>query len=124
MSFDPKNFLNFAKNLAKGIRSTQQTELRVIIGRAYYSAFLLCRSKLEEKYEDMKLIKTAVIHKLVLQKLVDENCGHEKSMLDSIKEMRDDADYDLEKIFAPRNAGKVIEKSDRIFEKLKDVEFT
>jgi len=124
MFFEPKNFLNFAKSLFKKVKDEEQAKLRTIIGRAYYSAFLFCRHKLEEKYPHIKDIETGEIHKIVREKLVDENRAHEKSMLVTIREMRDDADYDLEQFFAKRDAGKAIEQSNRIFKNLKNVRFT
>jgi uncharacterized protein (UPF0332 family) len=96
MSFDPIQFLEFSKGLCGGsLLKDLETITRVIIGRAYYSAFLHAKEYLKEK-ENISFVDSRLDHKFVENMLkikVNRILG---SYIRELSENREAADYTLD----------------------------
>jgi len=69
MPFDPRDFLKLSKDLVNDASYyTRESVSRTSISRAYYSAFLTCRTWLETRHR-LKFPTTADAHRLVIQYL-------------------------------------------------------
>ncbi|KPV61923.1 MAG: hypothetical protein AOA66_1596 [Candidatus Bathyarchaeota archaeon BA2] len=107
MPFDPKDFLILAKNLCNDINYSNESGFRTGISRAYYSAFLVCRTFLETRHR-MRIPDTPIAHKRVvqglrkrrvLQTLVNLPYSSRHTVADALDDLRkygrNIADYDL-----------------------------
>lgn len=105
MPFDPKDFLKLSKDLINDTQyNTRESVHRTSISRAYYSAFLVCRTWLETK--GYKFPPTADAHQKVIkylrQKRIYKNLQHKtRTVADVLAKLRRDgrneADYNLQK---------------------------
>jgi len=68
MPFDPKDFLQLAIDLVNDANYNHESAFRASISRAYYSAFLVCRTWLETRH-GFSFPRTVNAHKLVVRKL-------------------------------------------------------
>lgn len=68
MPFDPKDFLQLATDLVNDANYNHESAFRTSISRAYYSAFLVCRTWLETTH-GFSFPRTADPHRLVTQRL-------------------------------------------------------
>lgn len=68
MPFDPKDFLQLSKDLVNDANYVRESVFRTATSRAYYSAFLVCRTWLENAH-GFSFLPTADAHKLVVQRL-------------------------------------------------------
>jgi uncharacterized protein (UPF0332 family) len=95
MIFNPVQFLDFSKNLRNdSIFTDLETNTRVIISRAYYSAFLHAKEYLKEK-EGVEFTNDRYDHISVEQMLkirVNRTIG---SIIRELRENRHAADYEL-----------------------------
>lgn len=90
--FDPVEFLKIAKKLLFIKDLDEKGKFRTLIGRAYYSAFLLIRTKLERKgfkFEEEKQ------HKEVRNSLKSIGEDYIANQLKELFDCRIDADYFL-----------------------------
>ena len=90
--FDPVEFLKIAKKLLLIKDLDEKGKFRTSIGRAYYSAFLLIRTKLKRngfKFEKEKQ------HKKVRDSLKSIGMGYMADQLKELFDYRIDADYFL-----------------------------
>lgn len=100
---NPEEFLVVADHLAS---QPSEASKRSAISRAYYGVFHLARELIESC--GVKVARSAEGHGVVLRCL--QNCGMEKlaragSMLDSLRSIRNKADYDLASTaFTPKAA--------------------
>lgn len=100
---NPEEFLVVAEQLAK---QPSEASKRSAISRAYYGVFHLARELIESC--GVKVARSAEGHAIVMRCL--QNCGLEKlaragSMLDSLRSIRNKADYDLASTaFTPKAA--------------------
>ncbi len=91
-SFNPSEFLNIAKKILL-IKDLDETgKFRTSLGRAYYSAFLLTRKRLER---GRKKFDSEGQHKTVRDFLKSINMDHMANQLLVLFDYRVDADYDL-----------------------------
>lgn len=94
---DPADFISLALKLSN---SAQESELRTAISRAYYGAFHAARRLLEDcglRFPRRELLG-ADIHRKVrfcLARAGDDDMAFVVSRLDSLREQRNEADYDL-----------------------------
>ena len=68
MPFDPKDFLAMAKCLMTDAKYAKESTYRTCVSRAYYSAFLVCRTFLEKKHGFLFPL-SADAHRLVVKRL-------------------------------------------------------
>ncbi|HVA51338.1 MAG TPA: hypothetical protein VNH11_33660 [Pirellulales bacterium] len=107
---DPADFISLALMLSN---SHQESELRTAVGRAYYGAFHCARELLGEcgiRFPRSELLG-ADIHRKVrfcLSQADNEDAGLVVNRLSSLREQRNDADYDLKtRRFTVQNAANV-----------------
>ena len=91
-SFDPELFLELANQLLLDKDYNPETRVRTVIGRAYYSAFLIAQSKLESL--GASFIDEHRIHVDVITKLAEKDSGL-GSKLNTLFDYRVDADYKM-----------------------------
>lgn len=106
MPFDPKDFLKLSKDLLNDAKYNHESGFRTCISRAYYSAFLVCRTFLEIRHK-ISFLPTAEAHKKVVRnlrkrKVINTLRGSKgrryavADVLDKLrKKGRNVADYDL-----------------------------
>jgi len=90
--FTPKDFVDIAEKLIKEKGFPNDAKTRTILNRAYYGAFLITKTRLEElgeSFSNEKEIHMAVIKKL---KEKDDNLGDK---LNSLYDDRMASDYNL-----------------------------
>jgi uncharacterized protein (UPF0332 family) len=91
-AFDPEGFLELAGQLLDDKNYDTESKVRTAIGRAYYAAFLITQSKLEnlgQSFDDEHRIHADVIKKLSAR---DGALG---SKLNTLFDYRVDADYKM-----------------------------
>ncbi len=91
-SFDPYEFLNIAKKLLLINDLDEKGKFRTSVGRAYYSAFLLTRTRLER---GGKKFGSEGQHKKVRDLLKSINMDYMADQLLELFDYRRDADYYL-----------------------------
>ncbi len=93
MSFDWKEYLNLAKELAK---SNDEARLRSAISRAYYSVFCKAKSLFGDK---IQLTRKSIDHRLISEYLKAQDNENLKKLgvyLERLRVDRNRADYDDE----------------------------
>lgn len=92
---DPREFLRFAESLA--LKITDETQVRVCIGRAYYAAHLSAREKVRPHYPGLFLQNDGCKgeHDIVREKLVDLDRADIADQLVGLSQARVRADYFL-----------------------------
>jgi len=110
MPFDPKDFLRLSKDLVNDPSySTRESVFRTSISRAYYSAFLICRTWLET--QKVTFPKTGKAHKIVVNELRKTKVFMKllrktRAVADVLVKLRwdgrNEADYNLKKTFTSR----------------------
>ena len=117
MAVNPRDFVKFANDLfqANYKSSTCEIQLRTAINRAYYGAFLTARN-----YAGINN-SSGSIHNEVISYYQNQNIGKVGNSLDSLKRLRQKADYEPDKVIAItdartscRNAKIVLEEIDRL----------
>jgi len=91
--FEPSEFLTIAEKLLKDSKYKNQAGFRTSVSRSYYAAFLAIRKKLEEL--GISIGRGYEQHKIVVDKLMEKNQTTIGSQLRSLREKRNDADYNL-----------------------------
>ncbi|GAI75118.1 unnamed protein product [marine sediment metagenome] len=91
--FQPRIFLDIARKLKNYRDLDDEGKLRVVIGRAYYAAFLTAREYLK-RYRWIEFREKGQ-HKKVLDALDDLNQEFIKNQLDLLRKSRVTADYNL-----------------------------
>ena len=111
---DPSEFLKTAELLKS---QTEQAHLRTSIGRSYYAVFLYFR----ERFRRLGLEKTKHPgrdeHAFVIQCL--RFCGVTEGVkasqyLNDLQQVREDADYHLDRIFSQNDADDAFAKAKRV----------
>lgn len=126
MPFDPKGFLILAKTLCNDLNYSNESGFRTCISRAYYSAFLICRTFLETRHR-MRIPRGPIAHKKVVQGLrrrrvlrtlvgLPFNRRHTiADVLDDLRKSgRNIADYDLIVRIARRDASSWIRDAEYV----------
>lgn len=110
--FDPVEFYQFAGQLYQK-KSEREVENRIIINRAYYSAFLCARnfSKISNS--------SGSVHKEVIDYFEKQPNKIIFNQLKQLKDLRHKADYDLKTVILSRQAGKSLKLAEHILNKLK-----
>ena len=114
MSFDWKEYIKLAENL---IKQNNEACFRSGISRAYYGVFCIARNM--AGYKNMKGAK---VHKKVIDHYRDSSISWEQyvgNILDQLRKLRNEADYDEEKVITYDLAQRVLIKSKDILKKLK-----
>ncbi len=91
-SFNPEIFLDIAKKLLNITKLDEKGRFRTSISRAYYSAFLLTRTRLERKGINFG---TEAQHKEVREYLKTIHMDYMADQLKTLANCRVDADYYL-----------------------------
>ena len=109
--FDPVEFYQFAGQLYQQ-KSEREVENRIIINRAYYSAFLCarCFSKISNS--------SGSVHKEVIDYFEKQPNKNIFNQLKQLKDLRQKADYDLNSAIVSRQAGKSLKLAEHILKKL------
>jgi len=89
--FKPKKFLKLAAQLIRDNDYEEPCRVRTAIGRAYYSAFLYAKERLERLGQAFPDDHT--VHQAVIDRLMERNFKLLGSQLDELLEARRDADY-------------------------------
>ncbi len=112
--FNPLFFLEVARELANIER---EALARTSISRSYYAAFLLSREILSSYGRQVKTGKPKD-HELVItefRKLGRRDIGDK---LDSLRKMRNEADYELDKLITRRHALRALNLADEVVMKI------
>lgn len=107
MPFDPKDFLATAKGLIADPKYGNESAYRTCVSRAYYSAFLVCRTFLEKK-QGFRFSRSSDVHKIVVKRLrqrrivrslLGASYGARFTVADALKDLREngrnESDYDM-----------------------------
>lgn len=95
----------------------EEAHLRTCIGRSYYAAFLYFREYLKLRGLEKKKYPTQGIHYFVIQCLGSSNVskGSKASKyLHDLQQLREDADYNLEKKFSRNDAEDVFVRARKV----------
>lgn len=90
--FSPKDFVDLAEKLISERRFPDSAKTRTILNRAYYGAFLITKTRLEELGESFT--SDEEIHKEVIHKLKEKD----DNLADKLNNLYDDrmvSDYNL-----------------------------
>lgn len=112
--FNPLDFLDFVKDLT--ISNHEEAKVRTIISRAYYAAFLVMREWLKTKgYKFPKGRKESLNHENVQNFLFLETQQRgPKDRLHMLRQLRNDADYDLNKQLSSTHVQKAITLAENV----------
>ena len=112
--FNPHDFLALVRNLSTS--NHQEARIRTIISRAYYATFLMMREWLKTKgYKFPKGKKESSNHEKVQDFLFDEiQQRGPKDRLHKLRQLRNDADYDLNKQLSSSHVQKAMALADSI----------
>lgn len=91
--FDPVEFFNLASQLCSP--SAAEAHLRTSIGRCYYASFLTTRERLAT-YGHYRPLETGADHQGVIDTLARLGRRPLRDKLDSLRQLRTRADYDLQ----------------------------
>jgi len=107
MSFDWAEYLKLANSLIfEPKEQSEEARLRSSISRAYYSVF--CRSRVRAGFV---INLGSDVHKSVIEKYKNSSVPREKlagKRLDELRRLRNEADYDANKIIANQNAQRAL----------------
>jgi len=114
--FRPRRFLKLAIRLIDDDTYNESCRIRTSIGRAYYSAFLIIKSKLESlghSFPDDHNVHSAVIDTLMVR-------GYRQigAKLDSLREVRCDADYHMNVPIKKSSGNYYVQLSQRIIDEV------
>ncbi len=110
MVFDPSEFHVLAQKLISDSSYDQSSRLRTAISRAYYSAFLISKEKLESlRGKPYTKVENETIHKTVIEGLAKYNSDW-KYLLFNYRNKRNEADYDLSAYFTEQTAKEFAQK--------------
>lgn len=90
--FDPSNFFSLASQLC--VSSSSESELRTSIGRSYYASFLSARERLASCGHYVPT-RTGQDHQGVIDTLAGLRKRPLRDKLDSLRQLRTWADYEL-----------------------------
>lgn len=93
MEFELSEFLTVAEQLIRDSKYKNQAGFRTSVSRSYYAAFLVVRKKLEDL--GIRIKRGYEQHQDVIDKLMDKNYTNVGNKLHSLREKRNDADYQL-----------------------------
>lgn len=112
--FNPLDFLTFVKNLST--TNHHEARVRTIIGRAYYATFLKMREWLEDRGCHFPSgISEPQNHRLVQDYLFREiQQRGPKDKLHELRQLRNDADYNLDIQLTTREAQRAIRLAENI----------
>lgn len=100
MTIDPKDLADYAFDLYNQCKPVpcSELEIRTIINRAYYGAFLTAR--------DFSGVQntSGSIHREVIEHYQNKHIGRVSNNLDSLKRLRQKADYELDSTLSERDA--------------------
>jgi len=127
--FDPKDFLKLAQDLVNDANYDHESCFRTCISRAYYAAFLVCRTFLEF-WCNFSFPQTADVHKKVIMalrkrkviKVLKGSYGTRylvADMLDQLrKNGRNKADYNLNIMITKGHALKWIQQARSVIDRV------
>lgn len=95
ISYDPSQFLELADKLVPDNRYEEVSRSRTAIGRAYYSAFLMAKKKLEDLGYSFHEPDILGIHQQVIEKVLVKD-STTANRLETLRRYRIDADYKME----------------------------
>jgi uncharacterized protein (UPF0332 family) len=112
--FNPVDFLTFVKNLST--TNHHEARVRTIIGRAYYATFLKMREWLKDKgYHFPSGISEPYNHRQVQDYLFQEiQQRGPKDRLHALRQLRNDADYNLNIQLTIKEVQRAIELAESI----------
>ena len=91
--FDPRKFSELAKILMIDGKYEKDARFRTVIGRLYYSVFLLAWKKLQDT--GISVEDNEKIHKSVIEAFNDNRLSNIANGLDQLRKKRVDADYHM-----------------------------
>lgn len=129
MPFDPKDFLAIAKGLMGDDKYGNESAYRTCVSRAYYSAFLVCRTFLEKKH-GFRFPQSSDVHRLVVRRLRQRRVvrslsgpyGARYTVADTLKDLRingrNEADYDTTISIGQGDAQNWIQQAEYVVSKI------
>lgn len=114
--FDPILFLELAEKLLRDSSYDERSRVRTVIGRSYYSAFLLTKKRLEEK--GARISDDKKVHQEVISKAAQLN-NMIGNHLFTLRDFRNRADYDLDSAVSKDTAQKCLTLSRLVSRNLK-----
>jgi len=109
--YDPREFYRLANKLVDDINYDQDSRNRTAIGRAYYSAFLFARKRLQDLGKGFS--SDYRVHEEVITSLGEKNhlAG---SHLNTLRDHRNDADYSMSADIHPQLCRTCLKLSERV----------
>jgi uncharacterized protein (UPF0332 family) len=117
--FDPRKFLDLAKDLTIDGDYERDARARTAMGRLYYSVFLLAWQKLREK--GIPIENDDKIHQSVIETYNDNRLSNIGNGLHQLRDKRRDADYYMMTSVTLADCKKCIELSDYIIDLIDQV---
>ena len=93
-------------------REFKEGWIRTGIGRSYYAAFLIARRTL-----DLDYLTTGEVHREVIEKLREAD-SHSANKLRTLRDLRNQADYDMRRGFDEKELEYAVELSRDIIERI------
>jgi uncharacterized protein (UPF0332 family) len=91
--FNPRKYLELGKVLLVDPAYEEDSRVRTALGRFYYAAFLVALQKLQS--EGIPIQDKSKIHKEVIDIYMDEGLSSIGDLLNQLREMRVNADYEM-----------------------------
>ncbi|MDO9013298.1 MAG: hypothetical protein Q7U84_00750 [Polynucleobacter sp.] len=113
MPIEPLDFYRFAINLYESHES--EIDSRVIIGRAYYSAFLYARDSAGLSSKGSNGHQQVINY---YKNLKDPTSRYVANAIDNLRAYRQDSDYEMSKIIPLKDVGSALSTSKKILETL------
>lgn len=108
---NPTEFCDLAYHIYKHQKEHRIAAIRSCISRAYYSAFLFARDKAGIRNDSGSLHREVINYYLNIDKTVHNR-------LKSLKQLRTDADYEMNKTLTERNAETALNSCRQVIEAL------
>lgn len=110
--FDPRKFLDVAKDLTFDGKYEKDARVRTAVGRLYYGVFLLAWQKLGEK--GIPIENNDKIHQSVIETYNEKNLSTIGNGLDQLREKRREADYEMKAAVTLNDCKNCIKLSEHI----------
>lgn len=129
MPFDPRDFLTIAKGLIGDSKYGNESAYRTCVSRAYYSAFLISRTFLEQKH-GFRFPPYSDVHRLVVRRLrqrrvvnsLSGSFGARYAVADTLKDLRingrNKADYNTAISMGQGDAQNWIQQAEYVVNKI------
>jgi len=109
--YDPREFFHLATKLVDDTHYDEESRRRTAVGRAYYSAFLFARKRLQDLGKGFS--SDYRVHEEVITSL-GEKTHLAGSQLNTLRDHRNDADYSMSADIHPQLCRTCLKLSERV----------